>query len=225
MASPSAGSDAGSILATRLTSTARWLMPKAPDERPPAIVRAACAGGAKRTGSRSGTIASSGSSPIASMTAADFAVHASRGDQSIIHRPSGPDATIARACRIASLRWRASTGTTNSGARRRPLWMTARIHSSSRTGQSATIRRHVAVAAGGVTGRGSSSGAASIRALAPGSNPARLTTAQPATCCSRRCDAVGCGSSAAKSASPPERAAGGSRRSVPSRATVTISRQ
>ena len=49
-------------------------------------------------------MASSGSSPIASMTAGFFDVHANRGDHSIIHCPNVPAATSARAWRVASVR-------------------------------------------------------------------------------------------------------------------------
>src|SRR4051812_6166618 len=106
IASMSAGSDAGSMRATRFTRIARWLVPNTPDVNPPTTVRAACVGGADNTGTRSGTIANSGSSAIASIEAGARAVHANRGDHSIIHWPSDPAATVARAWRVASVRWR-----------------------------------------------------------------------------------------------------------------------
>ena len=222
---PTAGNDAGGSRASRLTSTARCAVPNWAAANPEASVRATSAGSAVSNGTSSGTIGRSGNCCAAPGGGTSRAEHASRGDHSTIHAPSGPAATSTRWWRTASVRWRPSSVGTSSGASRRPQRTTASTHSSSSTGQSATTRRHVPDAAGGVIGRGSAAGGATVAATGPGCTPARRTTTQPATCCSKRCEGVGCGASAARSASPPSGGAGGSRRSVPSSATVTMSFQ
>ena len=104
--------------------------------------------------------------------------------------------------------------------------ITVSIHSSSSTGQSATIARHVADAPGGVIGRWSSLvGGCSRSAAGSGTNAARLAAITADTVASMRAASSTGTPSSTTSATGAIGGRGGVRRSVPSRAAVTSSRQ
>ena len=108
------------------------------------------------------------------------------------------------------------------GARARPP---GSIHSSSSSGHSSTTVRHVVAASAECIGRGSPAGGCNGAGGSSATKAARRAAATAATPASIRVASSGAAVSATTSATGATGASGGRRRSVPSRAAVTRSRQ
>ncbi len=215
----------GATRASMFTTTFRCAVPSAPVTSASASSWPTRSPGSPANSARSGGTGSIGSTPMRSGAGRAPPV-AGRNDStcSASHSASGPAAITTCARRTASVRWRASIAGTICGSARQPCSMSVSVHSSSSTGHDATTWAHRRVAAGGHTGRGSTAGGVIGAAGSRGTNAARRTVVAAATSVSMRSAGLGAIASATTSPIGPS-ITGGSRRSVPSRATVTSSSQ